>query len=509
VVEQVIRNDQVNGSNPFAGSILFLSIAMNHKKHRFIPHTLISDIVAFSLAFVAAWLLYPPLLNYHDERLLVLCEYLQHWFHPFDIYHDHGLLIGGALLVVLLPVYWLRDLYAGRRLLQSRSVFQHIILSNLYAFAVFWPGSAILTRGFLPLRLLFLVLLLNTVFCLACRTLANAVLPLFKHRMPLFKCPAVIVGSSKDADLVHEWLNRDRPKGVYAVSRIPATAKSDIEDVVQRTSAELAAVGAGMVVFAERNFSIHQLMRLLDASEEWRVPIKVLSDEMNVIFHNARLAVDMIRGVPLLHFDACPPRASYLHIKKMYSRIAAVIGLIVLSPLLLLIAILIRLTSRGPVFFLQERIGTNGESFSMYKFRTMVDGAEKQQAALESQNEAGEGLFKIKDDPRITPLGRLLRRLSLDELPQLINIVLGDMVLVGPRPLPRRDLKNYYEDWHYSRHSCLSGLTGLWQVAGRSDIDFHNMCILDIYYLRNQGYLLDAKILLRTAGAVFAASGAY
>ena len=482
---------------------------MNLKKHRFIPHTLLSDILAFFLAFTAAWRLYPPLLNGHDERLLTLCNTLEHWFHPFDIYHEYGVLIGIGLLVIVLGVYWLRDLYTGRRLLQSRSVFQHIILSNLYAFAIFWPVSALLSRGFLPLGLLFLILILNTGFCVACRSVLNAVPPMFKRRMPLFKCPAIVVGSSKDADLVHEWLNRDRPKGVFAVSRVPATADSDVEELVQRIATELATTGAGMVVFAERNFSIHQLMRLLDASEEWRVPIKVLSDEMNVIFHNARLAVDMIRGVPLLHFDACPPRLSYLRVKKLYSRTAAYIGLLVLSPLLLLVALLIRLTSRGPVFFLQTRIGTNGESFPMYKFRTMVEDAETQQAALESQNEAGEGLFKIKDDPRVTPLGRLLRRFSLDELPQLINIARGDMVLVGPRPLPRRDLDNYYEDWHYSRHSCLSGLTGLWQVAGRSDIDFHNMCILDIYYLRNQGYLLDAKILLRTAGAVFATRGAY
>ena len=174
-----------------------------------------------------------------------------------------------------------------------------------------------------------------------------------------------------------------------------------------------------------------------------------------------------------------------------------------------MIALLVRLTSKGPVLFVQERIGVNREPFNMYKFRTMHDRADELMAQVEEFNESGGGLFKIKHDPRVTPVGRFLRRFSLDELPQLVNVVLGRMVFVGPRPLPRRDFENYYEEWHYSRHGGMPGLTCLWQVSGRSDLDFHKMCILDVYYLRNRSWVVDSKILLRTVWVVLFAKGAY
>jgi lipopolysaccharide/colanic/teichoic acid biosynthesis glycosyltransferase len=145
----------------------------------------------------------------------------------------------------------------------------------------------------------------------------------------------------------------------------------------------------------------------------------------------------------------------------------------------------------------------------MVKFRTMHNRADEVQAQLEELNESGEGLFKVRRDPRVTPVGRFLRRFSLDELPQLWNVLRGEMLLVGPRPLPRRDFENYYEQWHYQRHGGLPGLTCLWQVSGRSDIAFHNMCILDVYYLENASLWLDLRILLRTVGVVLFAKGAY
>ena len=187
----------------------------------------------------------------------------------------------------------------------------------------------------------------------------------------------------------------------------------------------------------------------------------------------------------------------------------AAVLLLLASPVFLVIALLIKTNSRGGVFFTQERIGINRKPFRMFKFRTMYHRAEELQAQVEELNESGEGLFKIRRDPRVTPVGRFLRRFSLDELPQLINVLRGEMTLVGPRPLPRRDFENYYEEWHYSRHSGLPGLTCLWQISGRSDLSFHNMCILDDYYLRNRNMMLDLKIVMRTASVVLFAKGAY
>jgi lipopolysaccharide/colanic/teichoic acid biosynthesis glycosyltransferase len=139
----------------------------------------------------------------------------------------------------------------------------------------------------------------------------------------------------------------------------------------------------------------------------------------------------------------------------------------------------------------------------------MYARADEMQAEVEEFNESGKGLFKMRRDPRVTPIGRFLRRYSLDELPQLLNVIRGEMVVVGPRPLPRRDFEHYYEEWHYARHAGLPGLTCLWQVSGRSELDFHNMCLLDIYYLSNRNWVLDTRILLKTAWAVLFARGAY
>jgi lipopolysaccharide/colanic/teichoic acid biosynthesis glycosyltransferase len=217
----------------------------------------------------------------------------------------------------------------------------------------------------------------------------------------------------------------------------------------------------------------------------------------------------MVHGYPLVHFEAPSPDWSASPVRKALTRAGGLAILTLALPLMGLIALLIRLTSPGPVLFVQERIGVNRKPFRMCKFRTMHDRAAELQAQVEEFNESGRGLFKIRKDPRVTPVGRFLRRFSLDELPQLLNVIRGEMALVGPRPLPRRDFENYYEEWHYSRHTGMPGLTCLWQVSGRSEIDFHNMCILDLYYLRNRGPVLDLKILLRTAWVVLFARGAY
>jgi lipopolysaccharide/colanic/teichoic acid biosynthesis glycosyltransferase len=193
----------------------------------------------------------------------------------------------------------------------------------------------------------------------------------------------------------------------------------------------------------------------------------------------------------------------------LLSRGACLLGLLVLTPVLLLVALCIRLTSSGPALFRQERIGVNRKPFTILKFRTMFAGSESDQADMEHLNESQGALFKIRQDPRVTPVGRVLRRFSLDELPQLVNVVRGEMALVGPRPLPRRDFENYYEDWHYGRHAGLPGITCLWQISGRSLVHFEDMCILDIYYLRNRDWIQDVAILLRTAQAVFLSRGAY
>jgi exopolysaccharide biosynthesis polyprenyl glycosylphosphotransferase len=182
--------------------------------------------------------------------------------------------------------------------------------------------------------------------------------------------------------------------------------------------------------------------------------------------------------------------------------------LILLTPVLIIAAVAIKLTSPGPVFFLQERIGINKRRFRIYKFRTMVPNAEKLMPGLESRNEVSGPVFKIREDPRITPVGRFLRRSSIDELPQLINVLRGEMSLVGPRPLPVRDYEGFNEDWQRRRFSVKPGITCLWQVNGRSAISFDQWMLLDLKYMDEWSLWLDFKILARTVPAVMRGSGA-
>jgi lipopolysaccharide/colanic/teichoic acid biosynthesis glycosyltransferase len=175
---------------------------------------------------------------------------------------------------------------------------------------------------------------------------------------------------------------------------------------------------------------------------------------------------------------------------------------------LLTIALAIKLSSRGTIFYGSLRPGIGGTPFSCWKFRTMYRDADQRQADLESINEASGPLFKIRDDPRMTPVGRILRGFSLDELPQLWNVVRGQMSLVGPRPLPLRDYEQL-EDWHKKRYLVLPGITGLWQISGRSELDFDDLVRLDFLYLERWSVFLDLSILVKTVPAVLSRRGAF
>ncbi|WP_263382467.1 sugar transferase [Granulicella arctica] len=201
-------------------------------------------------------------------------------------------------------------------------------------------------------------------------------------------------------------------------------------------------------------------------------------------------------------------RDSRRHLKRVIDITGSFFGLILLSPFLLATAVAVKLTSKGPIIFKQERFGLNKRTFYMLKFRSMVIDAEARQAKLEHLNETSGPAFKIANDPRITPIGRFIRKMSIDELPQLVNVLLGDMSLVGPRPLPTRDVSRFSEAWLMRRFSVKPGLTCLWQVTGRSNTDFDRWIELDLEYIDNWSLALDAEILFKTVPAVLKGRGA-
>jgi len=220
-----------------------------------------------------------------------------------------------------------------------------------------------------------------------------------------------------------------------------------------------------------------------------------------------RITVRPVGGLPLLYVDEPEFRGLRRVVKSTLDRVAAASGLLVLFPVLLAIVLAVRLTTPGPSLFRQRRIGKQGREFQVFKFRTMYEDAEQRLADLLVHNEGDGLLFKIRDDPRITPLGRLLRRTSLDEFPQLLNVVRGDMSLVGPRPLPVAD--SDFQGHVRRRLLVKPGITGLWQVSGRSDLSWEDAVRLDLYYVENWSITLDLLILLRTVRVLFARDGAY
>lgn len=198
----------------------------------------------------------------------------------------------------------------------------------------------------------------------------------------------------------------------------------------------------------------------------------------------------------------------YPTIKRIFDVVVAASALVLCAPLMVLVALLIKLTSPGPVIFMQERVGFKGQRFGMLKFRSMSEYAEAVRTSLAAQNEIPGPVFKIRDDPRVTPIGRVLRKASIDELPQLLNVLKGEMSLVGPRP-PTPGEVEQYEAWQLRRLEAKPGLTCIWQVSGRSHIAFDEWVRMDVEYVEKQSFWLDLKLLLLTIPAVITGRGAY
>lgn len=252
--------------------------------------------------------------------------------------------------------------------------------------------------------------------------------------------------------------------------------------------------------------SIEKIKDVMAQCEQLGVRARVVPDLFQLRLN--RVDIDDISGIPLIGVRDVSIRGWNHAIKRFADIVIAAIGLIVAAPVMAVTTLLIKWNSPGPVLFRQVRVGRDGRLFTLYKFRSMVTGADEDKAELQSLNEASGPLFKIRDDPRLTRVGRWLRRLSIDELPQLWNVLKGDMSLVGPRPPVPAEVEQY-KPWHRKRLLVAPGVTGLWQVSGRSELTFDEMVMLDLFYAENWSLWLDFKIILRTIPTVIMGTGAY
>ncbi len=267
----------------------------------------------------------------------------------------------------------------------------------------------------------------------------------------------------------------------------------------------IATCQVDAVIIAVETEDLPRTQKVFEAAEQMGVAVCLMSD----IFRSrlSRVRPGYINGIPTLIYRAVSDNLAAIWTKSLLDRLGALVGIILTAPIMLGAAIWIKLDSKGPILFRQTRSGLNGRPFTMYKFRTMVADAEELKDALKKQNEMSGPVFKIRNDPRVTRAGRILRRLSIDELPQFFNVLMGQMSLVGPRPpLPKEVVE--YDPWHHRRLSVKPGLTCLWQISGRNNVDFEDWMKLDLEYIDNWSLWQDFKIIARTVPAVMKSEGA-
>ena len=296
----------------------------------------------------------------------------------------------------------------------------------------------------------------------------------------------------------YELVGAVTPAGGSTLSLL-GTETADIPGVLARERPD-------ELILTEADFDERTVLEIVEFAHRAGVRVRLAPNTTELLVQKGEYVPGT--GVPL--FELRPPILTGWDwaVKRSFDVVVAFLLLVILIPLWVLVALAIKIESRGPVFFVDRRMGVGEREFGMLKFRTMVVDAAEQQSRLEEVNEATGALFKMRDDPRVTRVGRVLRRLSIDELPQLINVERGQMSLVGPRPLPLRDYE-LLEDWHRARYLVLPGMTGLWQISGRSGLSFDDLVRLDFTYLENWSLWLDVTIIVKTIPAVLSGRGAY
>jgi exopolysaccharide biosynthesis polyprenyl glycosylphosphotransferase len=398
------------------------------------------------------------------------------------------------LILLLILVFWRAGLYAPRELREGAGrVFPSVFLVALLslAFAI-GTGQHFTTFGLYVVGAIFVAALIG-LFRASYETITGILLRAVGVRRKV-----VLVGDPAARSHLRTSLGATRG-GIYYEFSGEIEPGPEVEEALQRDQLdELLVADAGL--------DEELLLRIVEAAHRRGVKVRVAPRTTELLIERGEYVPG--QGVPL--FELRPPifAGTDWAVKRVFDLVVGALIVIVGSPVWLLIALAVKLGSRGPVFYADPRIGLGEEEFRMLKFRTMVEDADRHKAALEHANEAPGALFKIRDDPRVTRVGRLLRRLSLDEVPNVVNVLRGEMSLVGPRPLPIRDYERL-EPWHRRRYNVLPGMTGLWQVAGRSDLTFDDLVRLDFYYLENWSIWLDVTILFKTPFVVLARKGAY
>jgi len=473
----------------------------NQLGHRTVRNiTIITDLILITLAFIFAY----------------VARYEFQWLLPTTVIVPYQEYLGQQLLLTIVLIFMFIQ---NKVWLRRRGEFWIDEVSRVgYATAAGIALMMAFTFFFRPLAfsrlLLIWALLFIVLFIAAARLMRRFILQIL-YRRGIGVDRALIIGSGEVGRGVIRTLLARRDLGFRAIGyldegssesnigsgRIPHLGSwSDLQRILE------SEAGVHTVFIAMPNHKHEQIKDLVRISQHYGVSTRVVPDLFQLSLN--RVEFNNMAGIPMLSTREARLSPANQTVKRLLDLVTVFILAIPVGIITVITALAVKLESPGPAFFMQERVGYQGKRFMMAKFRSMVVDAEDQKEALEAMNEADGPIFKIRDDPRLTRIGRIIRRFSLDELPQIYNVLIGDMSMVGPRP-PLADEVARYRPWHMQRLEVNGGITGLWQVSGRSDLTFDEQCLLDIYYIENWSLALDLRIMLQTIPYVIAGRGAY
>jgi len=403
----------------------------------------------------------------------------------------------------MLSSFWL---YRSKRLATLGDELGDVMRAVSFATLILATLILIAEWSVFPKRFLLIFAAVSFVLMFALRVFKRTLLHQFRLHGRNLRTVVVIGAGPRGQKLVQ--LMEDNPETGY---KFLGYVDDMIDDHIIGSLDEIPDILATNVideVFVCLPIKSHyeRMQTIAEAAEEQGITVRIYSDPFNLNLSKA--IPGEIGNTPILSIYASPLTDWQSFVKGTLDFVGGLALLIVASPIMLLIAIVIKLTSPGPIFFVQDRVGLNKRRFKMYKFRTMVVDAEQRQRELETLNEADGPVFKMKNDPRITRSGAWLRKTSLDELPQLFNVLQGDLSLVGPRPLPERDFQRFDQHWFNRRFSVKPGITCIWQISGRSETSFDKWIVQDLEYIEKWSLGLDLKILFKTVPTVFRGTGA-
>jgi exopolysaccharide biosynthesis polyprenyl glycosylphosphotransferase len=402
-----------------------------------------------------------------------------------------------------LSSFWL---YRSKRLASWEDEFADVLRAVIFATLILATLILVAEWAIFPKRFLVIFAVTSFTLLFLIRLFKRSLLKQFRlHGRNLRS--VIVIGAGNRGQNVVRLIRENLDIGYHFVGfvddlEVPGVLGklSEISDILAENVIDEVIICLPVKTFYE------EMQAIIAAAEEQGIIVRVYSDLFNLKLSHA--IAGEIGEVPILSIYT--PRLNNWQalIKNTIDLAGAFALLTALSPLIIAVAIIIKLTSPGPVFFIQDRVGLNKRRFRMFKFRTMVADAESRQTELEQLNEADGPVFKMRNDPRITPIGKWLRKTSLDELPQLLNVLFGELSLVGPRPLPERDFEKFNKLWFNRRFSVKPGITCIWQISGRSETNFDTWILQDLEYIDKWSIALDMKILYKTIPSVIRGTGA-